>query len=840
MNINKWRNFLNEKKERLLREITEDEMEHIRDALDNMDSGEDLAFSELFGDRTRIVLDFKTADSESELGRFINLFDVLGYEVDWQKGLISATKTLQNTSPGGMSDRMLAMTHGGTGGKEDRQRKIQMKIGKFFAKIYDLATKQKKLVDQVFNSKEAASLKAQYSTTVTGEMDWWKNKQARHLTGNHIEAGLGEELAARHYQLYDQLNMYVGIDYGNAFVRDPSRAKNYMEYWQKNAGYIKKNIDKATSNEYSIVVTRHPVDILRMSDFNAIQSCHSPPSRGGGAHYEYYKCAVAEAHGHGAVAYVLNTEDLLHATNTSNIDSAEQEIQDGELFADDVRGSHVGASMDLTPISRLRLRQVRHYASDDVLNSQMGMGTQIAVPEMRIYGEKIPGFRQRIMKWARENQEQALANAPKRDGRIDLGRFIKFGGSQEDNQIATLLGDLYGHGRLPPAAQKQVFIGNIIKDTRTEDNLDVNLVGGILEQYEQACAEITDEWNNRMQACEVEARVEDDGGGSVYIALYASMIIKWDEDDFIGLPNYMDSQYAVGELNDIGYSWFEDKGIRSQVSYKRSQGEDFHKTYIMQKMDIEAEMIPEMAQQAYAYDPDGFEDFCVEVNKIDDMYDGIKEYLERYYKREGYMAGGQFMKLALNIEHGDLDPDFWEVELDDPYDPEEAYEAMAKVNLELDPGLYVMASGFPMTPEDMVNVLNSREFRTKFRTEVLKEPMKYVGTEMFLSLHDDTKASVGRQVSADGSGRTSKMSNAVDFDFVIKVTQDDPEILTKVFARTVEYMDDEGEFYDLANQTIKGIMRDQVRDRYADPKEEPQGLSESHKVMNSWRKFLNG
>ena len=148
MNINKWRNFLNEGKERILREITEDEMEHIRDALDNMDDGEYLAFPELFGDRTRIVLDFKTADKESELGRFINLFDVLGYNVDWQKGLVSATKTLQNTSPEAFVSRLMG------DGEGPKQRKIQMKIGKFFAKIYELSTKQKRLLDQVFDSKE--------------------------------------------------------------------------------------------------------------------------------------------------------------------------------------------------------------------------------------------------------------------------------------------------------------------------------------------------------------------------------------------------------------------------------------------------------------------------------------------------------------------------------------------------------------------------------------------------------------------------------------------------------------------------------------------------------------
>ena len=822
MNINKWRNFLNEEKEQILREITDDEMEHIRTALDDMDSGEDLAFPELFGDKTRIVIDFQTADRDSELGRFINLFNVLGYEVDWQRGMVSATRTQKDTNPATMAKNLARSNFSGT----SRQRKIQMKVGKFFAKIFELATKKRKLTDQIFSSKEAAAIKAKYSTTPSGEMDWWKTKDTRYMTGEHIETALGEQLATRYHQLADQLEMYVGDDYGKAFARSPAKASRYMEYWQKNAAYIKNNIDKATNNTYSIVITRHPVDILRMSDFNDIQSCHSPPSRGGQG--SYYKCAVAEAHGHGAVAYVVNTEDLLHATNTSNIDSAEQEIQDGELFADDIRGSHVGISDDLLPISRLRLRQVRHYADDDVLNSQLGMGTQIAVPEVRIYGEKIPGFRTRVLRWARKNQEQALKAAPRKDDKVNIGRFIKFGGSQEDNNITSLLGDLYGYGRRTGGydAYQDVFIGSIIKDTRTEDEIDMNLIGGILEQYTDACEDIADQWNNHMQACEVEARVEDDGGDAVYIALYATMIVKWDENEFIGLPNYMDSSYAVDELNDIGYSWFEDKGIRSQIDYGRSRGGAEVK-YIMQKMNIESEMIPDMAGQGYAYDPDGFEDFCVEVNKIDDMYDGVKDLLSRYYKREGYMAGGHFLKLALNIDAMDLNPDNWDIELDERYDPEEAYEAKATLNLELDPSLYVMPTGFPMQTEDLVNLINSRDFRSKFRTEMLKEPMEYVGTEMFLSYHEDTNASAGRKVEGAGG----KMINAVDFDFVIKVTQDDPEILAKLFARTVEYVDDEDEHYEIAQQVIKSILQDQVRDRYSEGREYKRHVSK-------WKEYL--
>ena len=107
------------------------------------------------------------------------------------------------------------------------------------------------------------------------------------------------------------------------------------KYWQQNAGYIKDEINNLDNDKYSIIITRHPIDVLRMSDFDNITSCHSPASRTS-AYQSYYKCAVAEAQGHGAVAYVVETEDLLLSeTNTGNIDSAEQEIQEGEIFYDD-------------------------------------------------------------------------------------------------------------------------------------------------------------------------------------------------------------------------------------------------------------------------------------------------------------------------------------------------------------------------------------------------------------------------------------------------------------------------------------------------------------------------
>ena len=101
------------------------------------------------------------------------------------------------------------------------------------------------------------------------------------------------------------------------------------KYWQENAGYIKKNIGELTNDKYSIILTRSPIDVMRMSDFSKITSCHSPPSRGDTT--GYYKCAVAEAHGHGALAYVVETEDLHKWSGRDDLDKdeIEDEMQGG-------------------------------------------------------------------------------------------------------------------------------------------------------------------------------------------------------------------------------------------------------------------------------------------------------------------------------------------------------------------------------------------------------------------------------------------------------------------------------------------------------------------------------
>jgi len=70
--------------------------------------------------------------------------------------------------------------------------------------------------------------------------------------------------------------------------------------WNMAQNAFSGNID---GDEWRIILSRHPVDVLRMSDVGTISSCHSEGS-------EYFKCAVEESKGNGLIAYMVKTVDL--------------------------------------------------------------------------------------------------------------------------------------------------------------------------------------------------------------------------------------------------------------------------------------------------------------------------------------------------------------------------------------------------------------------------------------------------------------------------------------------------------------------------------------------------
>ena len=173
------------------------------------------------------------------------------------------------------------------------------------------------------------------------------------------------------------------------------------------------------TSKYSIILSRAPIDVLRMSDHEGIDSCHSQPQHYGRAG-SYFYCAIAEAQNQGAIAYVVKTEDL------DQID-----LNSKEIFIDperDIKG--------IRPISRLRIKALKDTKNNIVY----------AVPDTRIYGPLINGFPE-LLRSKMAEQQKNMFFTEEEEGEKELilpqiTNLTRAGGSWQDNQIGRLFKDL--------------------------------------------------------------------------------------------------------------------------------------------------------------------------------------------------------------------------------------------------------------------------------------------------------------------------------------------------------------------------------------------------------------
>ena len=77
--------------EKVLREVTEDEMRALESVLDDLDPA-NLPLNDLFSGKMRAVIPFPTIDPSTELGKFAEFFRSQEYDVDWEKGMVYAER----------------------------------------------------------------------------------------------------------------------------------------------------------------------------------------------------------------------------------------------------------------------------------------------------------------------------------------------------------------------------------------------------------------------------------------------------------------------------------------------------------------------------------------------------------------------------------------------------------------------------------------------------------------------------------------------------------------------------------------------------------------------------
>lgn len=260
------------------------------------------------------------------------------------------------------------------------------------------------------------------------------------------------------------------------------------QFWIKNSAfYTSKQNELYFAAKYSVVISRAPMDILRMSDHDGWSSCHSVT---GG----YFRCAVSETLEGGAIAYVVSSDDLTKV-----------DLQAKEIFKDPQRNIE-----GISPISRIRIRRFRNMQED----------IELGVPERRVYtttGQGFPNFYSTLAAYLLEKQRPIIDAMKEQSKEIDLYEWEIIGGSYEDTHAEVLFTEFLG-------AEFDNISGTVSTDTAEEAEKDIKrtLATAKLEEYVERTLEQTNFDNIVVNAEVIEVEDPDDDvlidyGGVLYI-----------------------------------------------------------------------------------------------------------------------------------------------------------------------------------------------------------------------------------------------------------------------------------------------------------------------------------
>ena len=571
--VKTWRKYLHESiddetlRRNVLNEITEDEYEYIKNWMRNAPE-EAYSFNNLFGGKKRIAITPPPPPAEGIIGNIMTFFKDNGYKIDFKDSTVS--KDITTTIP-----------KGPRAGEEVTQTK-KFRIGKAFDMIDNLI-KQYYKVDKEY--QDAGGMSAEIATLATGFDSTDPDDKRLRKAMDDNEA------------MEQKIKSYLSNTQAFQFPAIQEQIPQWKKFWNEKSAFYRENPDAAfkTKSPYVTILSRHPVDVVRMSDMEGIRSCHS---RGGG----YFQCAVAESRGHGPIAYLVPREQFEDYFDVDLDETPAEEVdldQGGEeIFADDDRGVP-----GLKPQSRVRLR--KFVSKED--------GRMLAVPEKRTYsrGNKTapPGFLKSVVDWARNSQEEAIGDVNKLANEISDEEWTRYGGHYED----TPDGEIFAQMLEPVASKEEMelfrYAGKMGMQDRVhdiEDEIESELTD-MEERVEREAEEIQQRANQTLKYFGVYHDVQDDGDGP-YVNYGGSFSFDTTEEFGEYIDDDPDSPFPLGwavhedEINDAvkqaldqeAYFYIDDNGginndgryyIDIPMGYDDSNDVDGFQSFVSQMID---------------------------------------------------------------------------------------------------------------------------------------------------------------------------------------------------------------------------------------------------------------
>jgi hypothetical protein len=686
-----------------------------------------LPFADVFGDKTRLVVPYESdgfTDEGKELEK--SLHD-MGFRIK-ADGIIE--RPITKTIPAGTDKD----------GNETEPREIKSKerykIGKFLSKLKGVVERYRKM--EHVRAELTKKNKEKREREDDGDDDWLnapetaEEKKFRHAVKD-IRKVTGN---------LDNPYLNAWSEYYSYPAKGVEKIERLQKLWQQKAGDI--------VGAYKLVVSRSPIDVFRMSDFKNIQSCHSPASVDDGDGGSYWQCAVAEAYGEGAIAYVVADKDLAALTGVErNADASEFEavIQDGEIFSDKFlasgergeAGSNKFSGEDLiNPISRIRIRLARWLDHRE----ENPEPVDIMVPEEAVYGGAGGTLVKALDAWVKSVQpnadEKILASAREK-GFVWLDAFTFFGGDYSDSDRQDLL-----KGYLDSISGKELeYEGSIRTNTETEDEISSSgrLIPGLselkdmLKWYGENSEGLRFSYlegmgqDNYVLLCHmtfVFDNAQDNHNGDLYF--HGGESVKGGNAPHIPraffrmakgrVEDYVDDASAGAVIiRHVEHPWFEGNQVRVEIVFG---------TKVSRRVD-------ELRSS-------GLEDFVGEVKSFQKA-DELKNYVKRNLMLGGALNGGEFLNYV-NSPPKDSEHSVWEREIKIINSDNDGF-----VELTADIDLTYRASA-RISSEDVMRAASSEDFATALNEAASREISRF---------RDETIPPLGIDVRVYNDGKSAEL-----------------------------------------------------------------------------------
>ena len=345
------------------------------------------------------------------------------------------------------------------------------------------------------------------------------------------------------------------------------------DWWVKQGnpiGSLKSIYDKGN---FAIILSRNPFDVIRMSDHDGWSSCHSP----GG---QYWQCAVGESKNAGGIAYVVDAKDL-----------KEINLDDKEIFKDKNRNI-----TGVSPISRLRIRKFVNKKTGD----------QLAMPEDRVYGKDIPGFRERVRALVKSLQSNIIG-----DKRLRMKDYNLMGGSYQDTAASVMFNKFFGDE-----------LDSGVADYAGEDDDHM----GMAEQWEEEVERTKARYEGSYTFVYVYGEVEE-SDGQPYVSMSGGGDINIPKR-FLIKPWDIPTDWRLRREHPV----YKDilKILKDYFRYSISELE-----FVQDNDDITIQFNVEPDEDL---NPDGFANFCDNMLDADKSGNEIKQQIMLELEAYGYIA----------------------------------------------------------------------------------------------------------------------------------------------------------------------------------------------------------